>query len=231
MVDRTRRRPTTSCSGPFADGHQRGILHSGGAGADRRLSQRQHTIAGGRHAPDGHLLRRDRRRLRRLRRRRAVARLAVRIHRVRHFRNALCAAAGVPACATRRRPSGVEPPAKPSPIRAVAELLGNVSFILLVLYFTLPALAGWVVRDWMPAILKTGIQHRPGAGGRGGDVVLASRRDRRRDCRRLARGSLDATPPTRANLRQRHRHGLDRPGDLRHRHRQRGLAGTGDWRS
>ncbi len=30
----------------------------------------------------------------------------------------------------------------------------NVSFILLVLYFTLPALAGWVVRDWMPAILK-----------------------------------------------------------------------------
>ena len=30
----------------------------------------------------------------------------------------------------------------------------NGSFILLVLYFTLPALAGWVVRDWMPAILK-----------------------------------------------------------------------------
>ena len=33
-------------------------------------------------------------------------------------------------------------------------LLRNRSFILLVLYFTLPALAGWVVRDWMPAILK-----------------------------------------------------------------------------
>src|SRR5215216_576980 len=42
----------------------------------------------------------------------------------------------------------------PSPGRAVVELLGNVSFVLLVLYFTLPALAGWVVRDWMPAILK-----------------------------------------------------------------------------
>jgi hypothetical protein len=26
--------------------------------------------------------------------------------------------------------------------------------VLLVLYFTLPALAGWIVRDWMPAILK-----------------------------------------------------------------------------
>ena len=33
-------------------------------------------------------------------------------------------------------------------------MLANFSFILLVLYFTLPALAGWVVRDWMPSILK-----------------------------------------------------------------------------
>ena len=41
-----------------------------------------------------------------------------------------------------------------SPFSAAWELIGNYSFILLVLYFTLPALAGWVVRDWMPAILK-----------------------------------------------------------------------------
>ncbi|PAW88685.1 MAG: MFS transporter [Pedosphaera sp. Tous-C6FEB] len=37
---------------------------------------------------------------------------------------------------------------------AAKELVTNRSFILLVLYFTLPALAGWVVKDWMPAILK-----------------------------------------------------------------------------
>jgi len=37
---------------------------------------------------------------------------------------------------------------------AAKDLLTNVSFILLVLYFTLPAMAAWVVRDWMPAILK-----------------------------------------------------------------------------
>jgi sugar phosphate permease len=43
---------------------------------------------------------------------------------------------------------------KKSPVQTGFELLGNFSFILLVLYFTLPALAGWVVRDWMPAILK-----------------------------------------------------------------------------
>ncbi|HUR47739.1 MAG TPA: MFS transporter [Candidatus Saccharimonadales bacterium] len=41
-----------------------------------------------------------------------------------------------------------------SPLASVRELLGNRSFLLLVLYFTLPALAGWIVRDWMPAILK-----------------------------------------------------------------------------
>lgn len=34
------------------------------------------------------------------------------------------------------------------------ELISNRSFILLVLCFTLPALAGWVVKDWMPSILK-----------------------------------------------------------------------------
>ncbi len=39
-------------------------------------------------------------------------------------------------------------------ISTAAELLKNPSFLLLVAYFTLPALAGWVVRDWMPAILK-----------------------------------------------------------------------------
>ena len=42
----------------------------------------------------------------------------------------------------------------PSPRQAFGELLRNRSFLLLVAYFTLPALAGWIVRDWMPAILK-----------------------------------------------------------------------------
>lgn len=41
-----------------------------------------------------------------------------------------------------------------TPQGAAKELLLNPSFLLLVLYFTLPAMAGWVVRDWGPAILK-----------------------------------------------------------------------------
>lgn len=36
----------------------------------------------------------------------------------------------------------------------VRGLLSNRNFLLLVAYFTLPAIAGWVVRDWMPEILR-----------------------------------------------------------------------------
>ena len=42
----------------------------------------------------------------------------------------------------------------PSPLAAVRTLAGSRDFLLLVLYFTLPAIAGWVVKDWMPDILK-----------------------------------------------------------------------------
>jgi MFS family permease len=54
----------------------------------------------------------------------------------------------------RDAPVPLEPINKPSPGGAVVELLTNRFFILLILYFTLPGLAGWVVKDWMPAILK-----------------------------------------------------------------------------
>lgn len=39
-------------------------------------------------------------------------------------------------------------------LQNLLSLFTNVSFILLVLYFTLPAMAGWVIRDWMPSHLK-----------------------------------------------------------------------------
>jgi MFS family permease len=52
-----------------------------------------------------------------------------------------------------------------SPAQAAWQLLTNFSFLLLVLYFTLPALAGWVVRDWMPAILKQQYQIGQGKAG------------------------------------------------------------------
>jgi len=57
-----------------------------------------------------------------------------------------------------------------SPLRAVRELLSNPSYILLVLCFTLPAMAGWIVRDWMPAILKT--QFNIGQGKAGMSATL-----------------------------------------------------------
>jgi MFS family permease len=47
----------------------------------------------------------------------------------------------------------------------IVELLMNRNFILLVFYFTLPALAAWVVRDWMPAILQKAFNISQGKAG------------------------------------------------------------------
>lgn len=63
------------------------------------------------------------------------------------------------------RPAVASAVPKASPARAAAELVGNLSFVLLVLYFTLPAIAGWVVRDWMPAILKQQFDISQGKAG------------------------------------------------------------------
>jgi MFS family permease len=49
--------------------------------------------------------------------------------------------------------------------QSARELLTNGSFLLLVLYFTLPAMAAWVVRDWMPAILKQQFNIAQGPAG------------------------------------------------------------------
>lgn len=55
--------------------------------------------------------------------------------------------------------------AKPSITHSLRELTTNRNFILLVLYFTLPALAAWVVRDWMPAILQKAFNIGQGESG------------------------------------------------------------------
>ena len=60
--------------------------------------------------------------------------------------------------------------AKPSPMGALRELFTNPAFVLLVFYFTLPALAGWIVKDWMPAILKS--QFNIGQGKAGVSATL-----------------------------------------------------------
>ena len=57
-----------------------------------------------------------------------------------------------------------------SPLDSAFELLANRNFLLLVLYFTLPAMAGWVVKDWMPDILKE--QFGLGQGKAGMSAVL-----------------------------------------------------------
>ncbi|MSU31661.1 MAG: MFS transporter [Pedosphaera sp.] len=50
------------------------------------------------------------------------------------------------------------------------ELMTNKSFLLLIVCFTLPAQAAWVIRDWMPAILKQ--QFHIGQGKAGVSATL-----------------------------------------------------------
>lgn len=57
------------------------------------------------------------------------------------------------------------PVEKYSVLVALKELFRNGSFLLLVGYFTLPGIAGWVVRDWMPAILKEKFDISQGLAG------------------------------------------------------------------
>lgn len=54
----------------------------------------------------------------------------------------------------RNPPVSAERSATMSPFDSVSRLVSNRNFILLVVYFTLPAIAGWVVKDWMPDILR-----------------------------------------------------------------------------
>ncbi len=67
-------------------------------------------------------------------------------------------------------PRSAESGSQPAPWPAIRELFGNIGFVLLVLYFTLPAMAGWVVKDWMPDILKE--QFGLGQGKAGMTAVL-----------------------------------------------------------
>jgi MFS family permease len=52
-----------------------------------------------------------------------------------------------------------------SPWATATALLSNRSFLLLLTYFTLPAIAGWVVRDWMPSVLQKELRLTQGIAG------------------------------------------------------------------
>lgn len=61
----------------------------------------------------------------------------------------------VPLLAVLRDRPRPEPASRGAPAPGVVPgLLTNRNFLLLVAYFTLPAISGWVVRDWMPEILR-----------------------------------------------------------------------------
>lgn len=69
-------------------------------------------------------------------------------------------------CFLRNAPGRVVGAPSPRPAAAVGELLRNRNFVLLVVYFTLPAIAGWVIKDWMPVILKNQFHLSQGEAGK-----------------------------------------------------------------
>ena len=75
----------------------------------------------------------------------------------------------IPLLLILRNPDRSNSGVTPGPVATLHSLLTNANFLLLVLYFTLPAIAGWVIKDWMPAILKTRFQM-----GQGGAGVIAT---------------------------------------------------------
>ncbi|MDA1178522.1 MAG: MFS transporter [Planctomycetota bacterium] len=78
--------------------------------------------------------------------------------------------AAIVAAIGNRLKNGRDSVARTTALTSLSELFSNGSYILLVLYFTLPALAGWVVRDWMPAILSK--QYNIGQGKAGVAATL-----------------------------------------------------------
>ena len=76
----------------------------------------------------------------------------------------------VPLFLLLRSPAGsthapAPPRAQESPLATAAALFSNRSFLLLLTYFTLPAIAGWVVRDWMPSVLQKELNLTQGIAG------------------------------------------------------------------
>jgi MFS transporter, Spinster family, sphingosine-1-phosphate transporter len=86
-----------------------------------------------------------------------------------------CGVAGVvytlPLMLSMKNPPRAEKTEQRLPFKAsISELLLNRNFLLLIVYFTLPAIAAWVVRDWMPDILKE--KFNLGQGKAGMSAVL-----------------------------------------------------------
>ena len=190
------------------------------------------TLASRRLPSDGHLLRRDRRRLLGLRRRLRQSWAGDGRSRVRPLRHALRHPARVPAARCAEEPRGRRAGRGIAVAIARRARAATVRSSCSWLVFTLPAMAGWIVRDWMPAILKQEFNIGQGQAGVTASLYwqvaaifgamiggwLADRWMRRHAAR--------------PHLGERDRHEPDHPGDVRRRQRRhRSARRRRSWRS
>jgi len=74
------------------------------------------------------------------------------------------------------RSAGAESIRRPSPGATLRGLFGRPGFLLLLVYFTLPAFGGWAVKNWLPTHLASafGLKQGPAGLSATGYVTLAS---------------------------------------------------------
>lgn len=105
-----------------------------------------------------------------------------------------------------------ETPASVSVGRTLGGLASAAGFFILVVYFTLLAMPGWAVKNWLPTHLAAVFGLRQGPAGMSADglrhACLVCRSAAGRCCRR----SLDASDTARTGFHQRAGHGVLRAG-------------------
>jgi MFS family permease len=78
---------------------------------------------------------------------------------------------------TATKPSGTrDEPEKIHPGNAIRTLLGTGAFLLLVIYFALPGIGGWAIKNWLPTFLASAfdLKQGPAALSATGYVTLAA---------------------------------------------------------
>ena len=206
-------------------GPQRGLLHPGGARADRGPSCRRHALARGRPPSGRHLPRRHARQPGRLRGRRARPGVALGLRGPRRDGSRLRHSAVV---RTARSPEGDDARAGVAPRHGGRPAPGcQLPPPDALLHPAGARRLGRARLDAERAAQRTRPDARP--GGRERRDLVAGRGHRQRGVRGLARRPLDEALAPRTAARQRARHGPHRPGVARRRHRDRpGLAAPRD---
>lgn len=64
-------------------------------------------------------------------------------------------------------------PARTSPIKALAVLFTNLSFWIILIYFTIPSIPGWATKNWLPTLFATNLKIDMASAGPMSTITIA----------------------------------------------------------